>query len=242
MFNIKIGVLFLSGLSFLTFSAHCQGNGENNEGETSEFRGSEHEERSHGHTRRYKHGSNRGLRSYWNRGFLKRNPKEINILTVCGGNTGRSRMMEALFNKKIAENRILSHRAKEIFKISSAGVNVNPNDTGPEELAVSVLKNQFGASIDSRGPKALTKDAAHAAQLILTATAEHFNKIKVGLDGKDPIAHNARKVIMLSQCAGQGIVDIEDPHGKEEEVYLKVAKQIEGYVTKIVNNRMRCLK
>jgi protein-tyrosine-phosphatase len=139
------------------------------------------------------------------------------ILFVCTGNICRSPMAEGLLKKMAHDN----HWPLEIQSAGLAAFNGVP--ATPEAMEASQEK---GFDISGHHSQPLSKPLVLESDLILTMTDKH----KESILRKMPDL--ASKVILLSDFAGQGIEDVEDPMGQSIAEYRKILAQIEGYLLK----------
>jgi protein-tyrosine-phosphatase len=91
--------------------------------------------------------------------------------------------------------------------------------------AVEVCREK-GIDISGHQSQPLSKTLVFESNWIITMTQRHKEAILRRVP--DLMA----KVILLSEFAGQGEVDVEDPVGQSVEEYRNVFNQIEGYLSK----------
>jgi protein-tyrosine-phosphatase len=137
------------------------------------------------------------------------------ILFVCTGNICRSPMAEGLLKKMASDN-------QWSLEAQSAGLAAF-NGVPAMQEAIEAC-NEKGIDISAHQSQPLSKTLVLESTLILTMTDKH----KESILRKMP--QLADKVSLLSDFAGKGIEDVEDPVGQSVEVYRKILTQIEGYL------------
>ena len=142
-------------------------------------------------------------------------PKKI--LFVCTGNTCRSPMAEGLLKKMARENQLP-------VEVQSAGLAAFAG-VPPAPEAVEAC-GERGVDISSHQTQPLSKTLVMDSDLILTMTEKHKEMILKKMPAL------LEKVRLLSDFAGAGVEDIEDPVGQGVEVYRKVLDQMQRYLTK----------
>ncbi len=147
------------------------------------------------------------------------------ILFVCTGNTCRSAMAEGLFKKMIEDM-----GKEDEIEVSSCGIAAI--DGMPASLNAQKVAKEYGIDISSHRSRLLKKHLLEA-DLILTMTKSH----KDFIINKFPDTKG--RVFVLGEfadtsCADDDI-DIDDPFGRDEEVYRKVAEQIKSKLQHIIN-------
>jgi protein-tyrosine phosphatase len=141
----------------------------------------------------------------------------MKILFVCSGNTCRSCLAEALFNKYCDIEGITSE---------SAGV-AAIHDSKSTHNAVAVLKEFLDIDISQRKAVQLTEDIISHADLVLTMT----NYIKDVVVHKFP--HSKSLVYNLNEFVGVN-GDVVDPFGGDMFVYRKTLKQLNNGILLLI--------
>jgi protein-tyrosine phosphatase len=145
-------------------------------------------------------------------------PKKV--LFICTDNSCRSPMAESVLKKLIQDN----HWSIECGSAGLAAFHGVP--AAPD--AVEACREK-GIDLSAHQSQPLSKTLVLESDLILAMTGKHRESIL----RKMPELES--KVSLLSDYAGQGIEDVEDPVGQSLEQYRKVFTQIEGYLLKAKN-------
>ncbi len=140
------------------------------------------------------------------------------VLFVCTGNTCRSPMAEAIFN------RIVRERGLKGIRASSAGTSAVPGMSATMQ-AVTVAQ-KHGLDIRRHRSRPLTPEIVDEADLILTMTGCHWYDATELADRE--------KVSKLTSVGGGGDDgdDILDPFGGSLEVYEEVYRELESEITR----------
>ncbi|MBQ7985645.1 MAG: low molecular weight protein arginine phosphatase [Clostridia bacterium] len=138
----------------------------------------------------------------------------MNVLFVCTGNTCRSPMAAALFNKIAVEKDLP-------VKIESAGLFANDGDTASAE-AIAVMRDY---DIDLLGHHAQTinTELLEKSDLVLTMTGAHKMVLEQYLGDK---------VYTLMEFADMD-GDIPDPYGGDIDEYKECAKTLYNALLKV---------
>lgn len=140
----------------------------------------------------------------------------MNVLFVCTGNTCRSPMAAALFNK-IAVERDLP------VKIESAGLFANDGE-GASTGAVMAMKD-YDIDLSGHHAKTINTELLGKCDLVLTMTAAH----KMTL-----LKYMGDKVYTLMEFAGEND-DIPDPYGKDFSEYKECAESLYKALLKVAD-------
>jgi len=139
------------------------------------------------------------------------------IVFICTGNTCRSPMAEGLLKKAAGEEGLP-------LEVQSAGLAAFPG-LPPAPEAVEACRER-GVDISGHQTQPLGKDLAVQSDLILTMTSKHKEMILKKMPALEG------KVRELSEFAGEGLRDVEDPVGQPLEAYRQVRDQLDGYIRK----------
>ena len=140
----------------------------------------------------------------------------MNLLFVCTGNTCRSPMAAALFNK-IAVERDLPVR------IESAGIYANDGDFASAEAVIAM--KDYDIDLLGHRAKTITKDLLEKSDLVLTMTNTHKMVLK---------QHADDKVYTLNEFAGI-CGDIPDPYGGDVNEYKECAESLYKALLKVAD-------
>lgn len=140
----------------------------------------------------------------------------MNVLFVCTGNTCRSPMAAALFNK-IAVERDLPVR------IESAGIYANEGDMASGG-AIGAMK-EYGIDLSGHSAKNINTELLEKSDLVLTMTNAHKMVLEQYLGDK---------VYTLMEFAGES-GDIPDPYGKDVDEYKECAESIYKALLKVAD-------
>ena len=138
----------------------------------------------------------------------------MNILFVCTGNTCRSPMAAALFNKIATEKNL-------DVRIESAGIFAQDGENASNEAIVAMQK--YDIDLLGHHAQSVNTELLEKSDLILTMTAAH----KMVLFEASP-----EKVFTLCEFAGVDY-DIEDPYGGDVEEYEECAEALYEVLKKV---------
>ncbi len=154
-----------------------------------------------------------------------------NILFVCTGNTCRSPMAEAIFNKLVSEN----IDAKNFYLAKSVGVAVNLDDKKASPNAIEVIKKLYNIDISSHNPKQLSKDDIQNSDLVLCM--DNYKKMYI----LQLFPANYNKVYSIKEYVGLD-GGVSDPYGGNLDVYEKCAKELEYLIELIIKKEEKIRK
>lgn len=145
----------------------------------------------------------------------------MNILFLCTGNTCRSRMAEAIFNKiNDADN----------VKAYSAGI-MAVSGTRTSKNAAMVIKEKLDIDISSRPARMLTREMAAESDLILTMTGSIRESVKAAYPSY------IEKIFTLNGYIGLNS-NIIDPFGGDLQVYRQTFNQLYNSIL-LLNNKLK---
>lgn len=138
----------------------------------------------------------------------------MNILFVCTGNTCRSPMAAALFNKIAIEKDLP-------VKIESAGLFANEGEGASAEAVVAM--KAYDIDLLGHHAQTINTELLEKSDLVLTMTAAHKMVLEPTLQDK---------VYTLCEFAGLD-GDIPDPYGGDADEYKECADMIYNALLKV---------
>lgn len=147
----------------------------------------------------------------------------IKVLFICTGNTCRSPMAEAIFNK-LMQNR---QPGSNEIKSASAGLYALHNDEATPQ-AIEVMRN-VGIDLSQHRSRLVDEKMLQEVDLILTMTDHHCHQLQ------EQFPHVQHKVYTLAEYAGLPEEDVSDPYGQGMEAYRLARQQIESLLKRIIN-------
>ncbi|MFA6940934.1 MAG: low molecular weight protein arginine phosphatase [Clostridiaceae bacterium] len=145
----------------------------------------------------------------------------MNILFLCTGNTCRSRMAEAIFNKK--------NNDKDI-KAYSAGI-MAVSGTRTSKNAALVIKENLDIDISSNPARLFSREMVEKADLIFTMTGAIEKSIKSSYPAY------IEKIFTLNGFIGLNS-DILDPFGGDLQVYRQTFNQLNNSIL-LLNKKLK---
>lgn len=146
---------------------------------------------------------------------------ELEILFVCGGNSGRSPMAELIAQDIFADRGIEA-------TIDSVGTDIDPVDQSAEENAI-ILMEERGLDLSNHVAKMWTPQILEEADIILVASESHRNRLNVATLGI-----YADKIFMFREYVGD-YGSIPDAWGLPMEEYVNTADIITDSVYKLAD-------
>ncbi|MGG7176933.1 low molecular weight protein arginine phosphatase [Clostridium paraputrificum] len=142
----------------------------------------------------------------------------MKILFVCTGNTCRSPIAEAIFNR-------LNENKK--FTVKSAGISIVPGSIATKS-SVELVNRELSFDINNREAVQIRKSHLEESNLVLTMTEYSRDFIK------EYYPNYKNKTFTLSEYVGVKD-EIIDPYGSTISIYEKTYKQIEGLVSLLLS-------
>jgi protein-tyrosine-phosphatase len=148
------------------------------------------------------------------------------ILFVCTGNTCRSVMAQALFQK------LKDKFAPDLnYQADSAGIRAIEGLPPTEETIICMSKQ--GLDISAHKAKSIDNKIIKKSSLILTMTQQQ----RIFLKKQFPLSMNKiflfKTFCLRNKCIKNP--DIEDPYGKDMFFYEKICSQLEQDINKLIN-------
>jgi protein-tyrosine-phosphatase len=112
------------------------------------------------------------------------------------------------------------------MEFSSAGISVAPGSRASKHAVAAMADREI--DIDRRTARQINAQMIMEADLILTMTAAQAKELK------EELPQHAAKVHTLGEYAGED-VSIDDPYGRDAEVYERTAAQLERLVSKALD-------
>jgi len=148
---------------------------------------------------------------------------QLSILFVCTGNTCRSPMAEAMGTKMLADAIGAGPRDLEHHGIIVRSAGVAAGLGGPASTGAETVMRERGLDLSRHCSSPLTPELIHQADHVYAMTAAHLDAVRA----MSPSA--AGRTALLRSG-----LNIEDPHGRDLDVYRACADTIAQALTSIV--------
>lgn len=144
----------------------------------------------------------------------------LNIVFICGGNTGRSPMAKVIAEKIFAEKGIAA-------KIYSAGSDIIDGDRAEENAAI--LMRERGLDLTGHVAAWWTPEMLQDADYVFVMTGSHKNRVNVATLGI-----YEEKIYLLREFAGdEG--SVPDPYEEPMEKYIETADLLTETIEKVAD-------
>ncbi len=132
-------------------------------------------------------------------------------------------MAEQILAKLVNQSQVGSQ-----VSIRSAGLSAQDGAAMSGGSFVALLRRGIGQG-EQHAAKRVTEEQVRTADLVLTMTESHKHALMEAFP-----AFKGKVFTLLEYTGAQGMKDIEDPFGQDDEGYERTAKQIEAACHRIV--------
>lgn len=142
------------------------------------------------------------------------------VLFVCSGNTCRSPMAKAIFQKLLTSHKNLNYTADSAGLFTSEGL--------PASEAAVIAMKEMEIDLSGHTSQAISQFLMAEADLVLTMTRQHHNYL-IGL-----FPEKAHQTFTLGEFIGQPDQDILDPYGMDQEAYQKCSQELMKVLIEVI--------
>jgi protein-tyrosine-phosphatase len=149
----------------------------------------------------------------------------VNVLFVCTGNTCRSPLAEAMMRRLLVDRRV------EGITVASAGTGAWAGAPASEGSYLVALED--GVDLSAHRARALTPDVAGSADLILTMSRSHRQRLS-------ELGYGDR-TFLLGEYAGRSgaAAEVDDPYGGSLTDYRDACTQLKELLGEVVQRLER---
>lgn len=142
----------------------------------------------------------------------------MNVLMVCTGNTCRSPMAAALLSK-----------LRPDWQVSSAGIAALEGQPAAPEAKRAV--RQVGLSLEDHRAHQLGAEDVRKTDWVLAMTRSQVKWLRAQYPDEQ------HKIMSLGSACGEDDLDVEDPVGRDQDVYVQVREQLSRLLEKWANDQ-----